>query len=117
MNCKPGDLAVMISGRNCGTLVQVGEAFVTADSGRTMFAGFPFIGHGPAWVCRTVGRPMLAEYVGKEVQFYERPIADASLRPIRDPGDDAKDETLAWLTVPSRGQVERTKPDEKKVPA
>ena len=27
--------------------------------------------------------------------------SDARLRPIRDPGDDAKDETLSWLPVPS----------------
>jgi hypothetical protein len=29
-------------------------------------------------------------------------IDDASLRPIRDPGDDATDETLLWQPVPSR---------------
>lgn len=27
--------------------------------------------------------------------------ADRNLRPIRDPGDDAQDETLQWLPVPS----------------
>jgi hypothetical protein len=26
---------------------------------------------------------------------------DSILRPIRDPGDDAQDETLSWLPVPS----------------
>lgn len=28
-----------------------------------------------------------------------------SLRSIRDPGDDAQDETLSWLPVPSREEV------------
>jgi hypothetical protein len=32
-------------------------------------------------------------------------VADACLRPIRDPGDDASDETLEWLPVPSRDEV------------
>lgn len=31
---------------------------------------------------------------------------DANLRPLRDPGEDARDETLEWLPVP---QIERTK--------
>lgn len=30
---------------------------------------------------------------------------DANLRPIRDPGDDAQDETLSWLKVPSGNEV------------
>ena len=30
---------------------------------------------------------------------------DSQLRPIRDPGDDARDETLEWLPVPSRDEV------------
>jgi hypothetical protein len=32
-------------------------------------------------------------------------VADDCLRPIRDPGDDAQDETLSWLPVPSREEV------------
>ncbi len=29
-------------------------------------------------------------------------MPDHALRPIRDPGDDATDETLQWLPVPSK---------------
>ena len=32
-------------------------------------------------------------------------IPDFDLRPIRDRGDDAQDETLNWLPVPSRDEV------------
>lgn len=32
-------------------------------------------------------------------------VADDCLRPIRDPGDDAQDETLEWLPVPSKEGV------------
>jgi hypothetical protein len=29
-------------------------------------------------------------------------VLDFQLRPIRDPGDDAQDETLDWLPVPTK---------------
>lgn len=32
----------------------------------------------------------------------EANVPDANLRPIRDPGDDAVDETLAWRSVPQK---------------
>jgi hypothetical protein len=32
----------------------------------------------------------------------DRPFADRRLRPIRDPGEDATDETLLWLPVPTK---------------
>lgn len=95
MNCKPGDLAYYAnSGRNYGTLVTVGAAWKVSADGRTKFGAFTMIGNGPAWMCRAVGRPLIQPFAGKEVQFYETPIADSSLRPIRNPGDDAVDETL-----------------------
>ena len=34
--------------------------------------------------------------------FYKKEAFDKNLRPIRDPGDDAQDETLKWLDVPSK---------------
>lgn len=32
-------------------------------------------------------------------------VYDGALRPIRDPGDDAQDETLQWLQVPATEEV------------
>jgi hypothetical protein len=29
-------------------------------------------------------------------------VADLALRPIRDPGEDAKDETIQWKEVPTK---------------
>lgn len=34
-----------------------------------------------------------------------RSVYDGALRPIRDPGEDAQDETLSWLPVPSCDEV------------
>jgi hypothetical protein len=100
MNCKPGDLAYVIRGRNYGTLVLVGKAFHINASGKTKFGAFTFLGNERSWLCRAVGRPLLDPFAGKVVQFYERPIPDSALRPIRDPGDDAVDETLLRLPAP-----------------
>ena len=34
-----------------------------------------------------------------------RAVYDGVLRPIRDPGEDAQDETLSWVPVPSCDEV------------
>lgn len=83
MNCKPGDLAVVVStlgfpvlSRALGAIVKV----IRIDEIRTPF--------GPMW----------------EVEHHDiERAADACLRPIRDPGEDARDESLAWQPpVPTR---------------
>jgi len=79
MNCRPGDLAVVVKTRPGG------EAYL----GR---------------ICRVLTlaerSPDLwrVEYRG-EGDWY---ALDENLRPIRDPGDDATDETLDWLPVPHK---------------
>lgn len=77
MNCKPGDLAINVSGRpECR-----GEIYEVL---RVYSGCLP----GPAWIVMHRGE-----------EFHCR---DDVLRPIRDPGDDATDETLQWLPVPSK---------------
>ena len=108
MNCKPGDLAVVISGkRSCGRIVRVirlmrtGE-FVMSECGHRLRVE---VGDLNVWlidglVCRKTvdGVPRWA------------PCArDSELRPIRDPGDDVPDESTAWLPPVGwavRGKVE-----------
>lgn len=73
MNCKPGDLAVIVSGRpvaNIGKVVQV--------------ISFKFELMG----CHIWKVEGSIESVG---------VADDCLRPLRNPGDDAVDESKAWL--------------------
>jgi hypothetical protein len=83
MNCKPGDLAMYV-GLNqeyIGHVVTVVSP-TTADS--------PLAVDGPWW------------HVEPKIGGKYSRTSDASLRPIRDPGDDAVDETLLWLPSPKR---------------
>jgi len=84
MNCKTGDLAVVVRGKSRGALVSVLEPslmFVDAWVVRLHCWGMTNL--------RVVGKGDLAN------------CYDANLRPIRDPGEDAQDESLSWLPVPS----------------
>jgi hypothetical protein len=82
MNCKPGDLAVVARLTNENLRPYLGR-IVTCVRVVAM----------DCW--ETV--PMLEPYRG---------VYDGALRPIRDPGEDAQDETLSWLPVPSREGAE-----------
>ena len=96
LNCKPDDLAIIVKSNkpcNVGIIVRVGRAWAPGAKGGK-FGGFPFQGNLPAWVVRSEGRPIITPYAGKEVLFYERPWADAALRPIR-PGDLTQEEVDA----------------------
>ena len=91
MNCKPGDIARVVStGANRDALVRV------LDSGNC---------DPGEWRCEAL--QSLSEYVWETIvgRVPAGTIVyamDSILRPIRDPGDDARDETLLWLPVPSR---------------
>jgi hypothetical protein len=87
MNCKPGDLAI-VSGKE--TLPHLRGRIVTVARCGNLY-GIPHWQTEPKFIDRD----------GVEVWF-----ADEDLRPIRDPGDDATDETLLWLPSPSREKEE-----------
>ncbi|MFN4121285.1 hypothetical protein [Acidovorax sp.] len=78
MNCKPGDLAVIFRGaafsKYIGAVVRVVE---------------------------TDGQFWSTEKSLDGNEKYPILVPDSCLRPIRDPGDDAQDETLQWLPEPS----------------
>jgi hypothetical protein len=99
MNCKPGDLAVIVASdfqQNIGRLVQV----IRAD---TVYC------FGPEWECECLSsvyvedNDITGECFGEFWANAGRAVSipDADLRPIRDPGDDARDESLLWLPVPT----------------
>jgi hypothetical protein len=97
MNCKPGDLAVLVR-VNDATKQNLGRIFhvLRAESPSTYIAAFGIHEEMPRWLCRAVGGPV-TNFAGRE--FTELAVPDFALRPIRDPGDDAQDETLSWLPV------------------
>ena len=88
MNCKPGDLAVVVADfrkENIGALVRV----ISAD-------------YGPwDWKVETLSNTVLGLLDGSgSVVARAGQVAgafDRHLRPIRDPGDDAQDESHAYL--------------------
>lgn len=88
LNCKPGDLARIISERET-RLVGIADKIVKV----TTICGFAFDGtamwhyEGPGLVC--------ACGCGRQVDG----IGDSLLRPIR--GQDGDDETLAWAGLPA----------------
>jgi len=93
MNCKPGDLAVIVRARcpeNIGLIVVIlseweldevdGFSWLTESSYPT-----------PTVWCDD-GEP-----AGMDRQAF---VPDAWMRPLRDLGDHARDETLSWLPSP-----------------
>ena len=91
MNCRPGDLAIIIRSQN-------------GNAGRIVEVMRPTVSRAGWWVVQMVGRPGSARNIGDEAiasNLFERQrasIQDANLRPIRDsPGED---ETLKWMPVP-----------------
>lgn len=96
MNCKQGDLAVIVSTtpadnwgfRDIGKIV-----IVEAPGDDWSDEGDP----RPHWYCRIASGGLfhVANADGSNPGFSATgDIPDADLRPIRDPGDDAVDETL-----------------------
>jgi hypothetical protein len=109
LNCKPGDLAYVV---NSGVQTPgLAGRFVVVErfaSGIECIDGLRFVTGYASWVCRAAGGgnlPAMGLLDGQIVNVERRVIEDAILRPIRDPGDDAQDESLSWLPVPSREEV------------
>lgn len=93
MNCKPGDLAIFVrsSAGNEGAIVRCIRLATEDELRNWQHTRWD----GPVWL---IDHPI--PRVGPN--NYPAPLAkDRNLRPIRDPGDDARDETLNWLKVPS----------------
>lgn len=110
MNCKKGDLAIVVRARGMpeclGRLVNVlrqppyNRNFNLPD-------GFPHmkVTSLDSWIIEFIGEPVLAEHFimgvsqGKRSTFYGC-CGDSALRPIRDGEGD--DETLAWAKKPEK---------------
>jgi hypothetical protein len=92
MNCKQGDLAVFIRS-DAGN-----EGRVVTCVRLTAIEELQLLGWrldvGPVWV---IDQVVLTTH-GRLAPL----AADSYLFPIRDPGEDAKDETLQWKKVPTK---------------
>jgi hypothetical protein len=86
MNCKPGDLARVINDRTARELGIVDKFFrLTHVAGKT----------GDGSLCWAFEGPPIPHPSDRWTTYDG--ISDAILRPVRDPGDDAQDESRAWL--------------------
>lgn len=108
MNCKPGDIARIVNSAfgNNDKLVRVIEPSPLNGKPvgtRAIIAGNPFRVKTPhasfCWVIEAIGSPIIKE---SGVGYRVCPASDSHLRPIRDPGDDAVDETLLRLPAPTK---------------
>lgn len=93
MNCKQGDLAMLRRARlpeNLGKIVRCVTLIPTMELD---YPNGSRVVHS-VWVIE----PKLLSWDGTMSSF----VPDLLLRPIRDPGDDARDETLEWLPVPKQ---------------
>ncbi len=86
MNCKQGDLAVIIRSKagNEGKIVKVGK----------------FLGHVRGW--KGDDRWEIDIKITSTQGEFHKHVQDKFLRPIRPQPDNAVDETLTWLPVPTK---------------
>lgn len=80
LNCRPGDLARVV------TPGPFQDKIIRVTRVDQYFRGRAIWGYEP---------PHFEFAIGVQTGFF-----DDVLRPIRDPGDDARDETLSWLDIP-----------------
>lgn len=87
MNCKQGDLAIVITNKygNAGKIVRCIRLATKED-----YEGRNFLPIGPSWV---IDRPLITSH-GELANFCH----DKNLRPIRP--SEGQDETLSWKDVP-----------------
>lgn len=97
MNCKPGDLAIVIKADGDGISRVIGEKIVGLivtvkylRKPQSQFSDNDFVWH--------IEKSIEVEIDGNS--YTVTGISDDCLRPIRDPGEDAQDETLNWLPSP-----------------
>ena len=95
MNCKPGDLAVLIRSRagNEGKIVRCVRLATSVEVMRENLSR----AFGPIWL---LDGPII--HTDGRAKPYAK---DAWLRPIRPQPDDAQDETLTWVSVPKNDEV------------
>lgn len=96
MNCKPGDIAIMTYGPNRDKLFKVLY--------RTEYSG-------PKWEWEVEGLSTFMNVITRHIRpaGSQALASDKYLRPIRNPGDEAMDETLLYAGLPPRHWTEDEK--------
>lgn len=98
MNCRPGDLAVIVRSEGWGLAGEIARLCI----GRIVQVRFlrpPFNSACPSALVWDIEKPLIVSKDGHD--FEVTGVSDDALRPIRDPGDDAVDEMLLRVPSPS----------------
>ena len=98
MNCKQGDIAYVVGATTPGLNGCMVVCLCPAP-----YESYWEPVRIPAWTVRSIAEGRKLPCMGKFGNLFyrdERPVDDSLLRPIRDPGDDAVDETLLRLPSP-----------------
>ncbi len=96
MNCRPGDMAVVLYSdipENVGLFVDVIEADDPTRHDITL------LHPGQVWICRARGRITYRNIFGQICHLTEGPIPDEVLKPIRPPEQDTNTQTEKDLEV------------------
>lgn len=98
LNCKPGDLAIIVSVPR-STSPRIVAAIEAKALGRIVRCLTLARSNDGLSACWRITEPFSVLTPVGAIDFFG--IADKDLRPIRDPGDDAVDEVLAKLGAPT----------------
>ncbi len=94
MNCRPGDLAVMIHGpKNAGLIVRVVCLLTKGEIIKATCGASVRVLTANTWLLEQA----ILRNCSDGVPRYSPCARDDEMRPIRDPGDDARDEMLRPL--------------------
>ena len=113
INCKPGDLAVITaprSGNPCPLTGKFCTVLKLAQNNRVKIPNdnrvYELEGDIAAcWLIQYTYPVATISDQGRVIFSVYDLVWDSRLRPIRDPGPDAVDETLLWLPVPTNEGV------------
>lgn len=99
MNCKPGDLAVIVRSEGSGIAGEISRKIVGNIVKVTHLrkAESVFCPCDEVWNFLEVIKVSV-----NGINYLATGIGDHCLRPIRDPGEDAQDESLNWLPSPNK---------------
>jgi hypothetical protein len=102
MNCRPGDLAITVRNALCAEGVVVVRSGVIVRVVRLTPAN---VGNGMVWELEKTVPFHVVLPGGGYIQGEVEGLDDNDLKPLRDPGDDAVDETLQRLPAPRETEV------------
>lgn len=99
MNCQPGDKAIVFRAEGTGMQLEICKLLLGRIV-RVVHLRPPKSKTCSAELVWEFEEPVRVEYMGRTCPVFG--AGDGVLLPLRDPGEDARDQSLDWLPVPSK---------------